>query len=92
MKNLFAFVAGISLGAVAAMLLAPETGEELRKQLQDQAARNKIALQDAWQRDLTELNERISSMQASMQENVDSASDVVDEPSPESGDEAAAEA
>ncbi|MCP4168073.1 MAG: YtxH domain-containing protein [Chloroflexi bacterium] len=89
MKNLFAFVAGISLGAVAAMLLAPETGEELRKQLQDQAARNKSALQDAWQRDLQELNERISNMQATMQEDMNSVSDTVDEPSTETGDEAA---
>lgn len=37
MKYIVAFVAGVVVGAVAAMLLAPASGEELRTKIRDQA-------------------------------------------------------
>ena len=67
MKGLFGFVAGLALGAVAALLLAPETGEELRSQIQDAANRDMTRLQEAFQRDMEELNTRMAKMQTEMQ-------------------------
>ncbi len=35
MKRLFIFAAGVAVGAAVALLLAPKSGEEIRKDLKD---------------------------------------------------------
>ena len=64
----------MAVGAATALLLAPETGEELRSQLQDDAARSTEALQNALQRDVAEVNDRIAKMQVTLQQYAEKAS------------------
>ena len=67
MRALVTFIIGAAVGAVAALLLAPESGEEMRRQLEDSVTRSTESLQQAWQRDMQEMNERVASLQATMQ-------------------------
>ena len=68
MKALVTLVIGVALGAMAALLLAPESGEELRRQLEDSVNRSTDSLQQAWSRDMQEMNERVASLQAALQQ------------------------
>ncbi|MCO6450617.1 MAG: YtxH domain-containing protein [Caldilineales bacterium] len=76
MKGLFGFVFGIAVGAVAALLLAPETSEELRHQILDTTTRDMTKLQDAMQRDMNELNTRVAKMQTDLQSYFQKATEI----------------
>ena len=49
MKDIIVFVVGITIGAVVALLLAPERGEDLRMQLHERAGQDMQRLQTAYQ-------------------------------------------
>jgi len=49
MKDIFIFVLGVAVGAIFALLFAPQSGEELRTKLQDTSEQNWQKAQAQWQ-------------------------------------------
>ena len=49
MKGIFYFLLGSSVGAVIALLFAPQSGEELRASIQSTADKSWQAIQAEWQ-------------------------------------------
>ncbi len=68
MKNLFTFLAGILIGAVVALLLAPERGEDLRMQLHERAGQDMQRLQTAYQNDMEQMSDQMGKMQGQFQD------------------------
>jgi gas vesicle protein len=68
MKNLFALLVGALLGAVVALLFAPERGEDLRMQLQERAGADMQRLQRTWQLDMEQMSEQMAKMQSQFQD------------------------
>jgi gas vesicle protein len=58
MRYLVSFLSGVFVGAVAALLFAPMSGEELRTQIQEGAAAELERAQGEWNRAVAELSER----------------------------------
>lgn len=54
-KNIFTFLAGLAIGVVAGILLAPEKGSETRKKILDKTS----GLKDEFAEKLNELKEAI---------------------------------
>ena len=48
-KSLLAFIAGAAAGAVAGLLLAPETGEATRRKLTEKAGSLAGELEESWE-------------------------------------------
>lgn len=59
MKYLLSFLSGVFVGAVAALLLAPMSGEELRTQLQEGAEAELKKAQEEWHKASAELNVKV---------------------------------
>lgn len=58
MKYAASFLIGALVGAVAALLLAPSSGEELRTNIKSQADAQYVKLQDEWQKGMQEIKAR----------------------------------
>jgi gas vesicle protein len=58
MKYAASFLIGALVGAVAALLLAPSSGEELRTNIKSQADAQYAKLQDEWQKGMQEIKAR----------------------------------
>jgi gas vesicle protein len=67
MKTIFAFVFGASVGAVVALLFAPKSGSELRHQIGDEAAADRIRMQEGYAHAVQGTHDRIDKMQADVQ-------------------------
>ena len=52
MKELGFFLLGAAVGAVAALMLAPASGEELRAQIQTAAEKDFERLQGEWEKNM----------------------------------------
>ncbi len=74
MKSMFAFIVGIAVGAIAALLYAPQSGEELRARIREEAELERQRLQAQYERGLTELNTRMDKVQEDIQTLVDQTS------------------
>ena len=59
MKYLVSFLAGAVVGAVAALLLAPSSGAELRAQLQSGAEAELKKAEAEWKKATSELQEKL---------------------------------
>ena len=68
MKNLFTFLIGILIGAIVALLFAPERGEDLRMQLHERAGADIQRLQKNWQQDMSQMSEQMAKMQSQFQD------------------------
>ena len=68
MKDIIVFVVGITIGAVVALLLAPERGEDLRMQLHERAGQDMQRLQTAYQIDMEQMSEQMGKMQGQFQD------------------------
>ena len=73
MKYVISFLSGAVVGAVAALLLAPSSGEELRTNIKTQADTQVTRLQDEWQKGMQELQGRMDKMSGDLQARVSKA-------------------
>ena len=67
MKTIFAFVFGATVGAVIALLFAPKSGSELRHQIGDEAALERMRMQDGYAHAVQGTHDRIDKMHADVQ-------------------------
>lgn len=78
MKNLSIFVMGVLVGAIAALLLAPERGDDLRLQLQERAGQDFNRMQKMWKEDMARMNDQMSNLQYQIVVMQDAADEQVD--------------
>ena len=62
MKFIASFLLGASIGAIAALLLAPSSGEELRSNIKTQADVQAARAREEWQKGKLGLQERINKL------------------------------
>lgn len=71
MKDLINFLAGMFVGAVlgvvAALFLAPQSGAELRANLQDQAATERQRFQDRYDQQMSKLQAQLENVNKDVQ-------------------------
>ena len=84
MKDIIVFVVGITIGAIVALLLAPERGEDLRMQLHERAGQDMQRLQTAYQKDMEQMSEQMAKMQVQFQDMQQQVSDRMGKSSEES--------
>ena len=68
MKDIIVFIIGVTIGAVVALLLAPERGEDLRMQLHERAGHDMQRLQTAYQNDMEQMSDQMTKMQGQFQD------------------------
>ncbi len=89
MKQLFSFLAGVIVGGVAALLLAPMSGEDLRRQIQEEANTELKKVDAEWRKIMQQVNQTVEDTQAELRAYIERAQ--ADE-SEEADDEVPAEA
>ena len=67
MKLAIGFLGGVIAGAVAALLFAPTTGQELRKQLADEASTQWETANSQLQKSMDNMQDQMSRLQAQVQ-------------------------
>jgi len=67
MKDIFIFIFGVAVGAVFALLFAPQSGEELRTKLQDTAEQDWQKAQVRWQAGQEKTNQRLDQIHQTLQ-------------------------
>jgi gas vesicle protein len=67
MKEVIAFLVGAAVGAAAALLLAPKSGEELRMQLRDEARTDRERLRREYAQAVDEVQGRLDKVHADVQ-------------------------
>ena len=67
MKYAMSFVFGVLVGAAAALLYAPSTGEDLRKEIKTQADVEVAKLQDEWQKGKQDMQNRLDKISDEIQ-------------------------
>lgn len=73
MKEIVYFVLGAAVGATLALLFAPESGQELRANLQATAEKDAAKVQAEWQAAMAKTNERLDQMQAELKQSLQRA-------------------
>jgi len=71
MKDIFIFILGVAVGAIFALLFAPQSGEELRSNIQATAEKDWQKVQAEWQADQGKLHDRLDSIQQSLKKQSD---------------------
>jgi gas vesicle protein len=79
MKVIVAFVFGVLVGAVAALMLAPESGEELRTHLLEEGRREQERVKAEYEKNAAELRNRLDKLQTDIQSMRNRASEAVEE-------------
>ena len=67
MKYAMSFLLGAVTGAVAALLFAPSSGEELRANIKTQADTEYAKLQSEYQKGMQEMHDRMDKMSSELQ-------------------------
>jgi gas vesicle protein len=67
MNNIVSFILGAIVGAAVALLYAPQSGEELRTHLREEAEVERQRLQAQFEKSMQDLQERIDKMQSDVQ-------------------------
>ena len=67
MKDIFYFILGVTVGAILALLFAPQSGEELRSKIQETAEQDWQKVQAEWQADQEKLHRRLDTIQQALQ-------------------------
>lgn len=62
LKVLISFIVGAAVGAAAALLFAPSSGEDLRHHLHDVAEADRERMRSEYQRGMDELHTRVDKM------------------------------
>jgi len=68
MKDIFYFLLGTVVGAIFALLFAPQSGEDLRTRIQTTAENDWNKLQEEWQTGLDKTHDRLDQIQADLQQ------------------------
>lgn len=68
MKDIFYFILGAAIGAIFALLFAPQSGEALRSKIQDTAEKDWTEVQAQWQTEQANVRERLDQIQQTLQE------------------------
>ena len=68
MKYLFTFMAGVFVGAVAALFFAPASGEELRADLQEQVRKAEVELRKRSQEVTARMEDEFEAIKAQIQQ------------------------
>ena len=67
MKNLFYFLFGATVGALAALIMAPKSGEELRSDIQQRTTSLDMQrLQKSYEQGMAEVNKRLEQVQVQL--------------------------
>ena len=66
LKVLISFVFGAAIGAAAALLLAPSSGEELRQHMHEIADADRERMRTEYQKGMDELHTRMDKMSSSL--------------------------
>ena len=66
MKDVFYLLLGAAIGAIIALLFAPESGQELRANLRATADTDLHKLQAEWQTAMAKTHERLDQIQADL--------------------------
>jgi len=66
MKDFFYFLIGASVGAVIALLFAPQSGEELRANIQSTADENWQTIQTEWHSGMERIQEHLDQLQSEL--------------------------
>jgi len=72
MKDIFYLLLGASLGAIFALLFAPQSGEELRSKIQTTAEKDWQKMQAEWQAGMEKTQQRLDQMQVELKQVVQS--------------------
>lgn len=72
-NTILGFIAGVVVGALAALLLAPKSGEELRADMARQAQMERDRLQKEYKQVAGDLHDRMDKMQADVQTTKDTS-------------------
>jgi gas vesicle protein len=67
-KEIMYFLLGAAVGATLALLFAPESGKELRANIQATAEKDAAKLQAEWQAAMAKTNEQLDQMQAELKQ------------------------
>lgn len=67
MNNIISFIIGTVFGAAVALLYAPQSGEELRANIREEAEVERQRLQAQYEKSMEDLRERIELVQADLQ-------------------------
>jgi gas vesicle protein len=73
MKQMVLFLLGAAVGAVAALMLAPASGSELRAQLRAAGERDLERLQSGWQKGLQKTNKKLDELRTDLKQALDHA-------------------
>jgi gas vesicle protein len=68
MKEIVYLFIGMALGAILALLYAPESGKELRANIRSTGEADLQKLQSDWQASVQELNQRLAQLQTDLQQ------------------------
>ena len=68
MKEIFYFLLGASVGAVVALLFAPQSGEETRAKIQSAAEENWQAIQAEWQAGMERIQEHLDQTKSDLKQ------------------------
>jgi len=68
MKEFFYFLLGASVGAIIALLFAPQSGEELRANIQSTADKDWQRIQSEWQAGVEKTHERLDQLQSDLKQ------------------------
>ena len=66
MKDIFYFLLGIVVGSIFTLLLAPQSGEELRAKIQATAEKDWQLAQAQWQAEQEKLHARLDQLQVDL--------------------------
>lgn len=66
-KEIVAFVLGAAAGIIAALLLAPKSGEDLRSQLAREAQQDRDRVQREYTKAVGDVHQRLDKVQADVQ-------------------------
>ncbi len=67
MKDIFYFLLGIVVGSIFTLLLAPQSGEELRAKIQATAEKDWQLAQAQWQVEQEKLHSRLDQLQVDLE-------------------------
>jgi len=70
-KLVISFVLGVVVGAAAALLLAPKSGEDLRLELRQEAVAERERLQKEYAQAQEQLHQRVDKMQSEVHERLE---------------------
>ncbi len=83
MKEMIYFLLGAAVGAIFALLFAPQSGQELRSNIQTTAEKDWRKLQAEWQTGMKKTQERLDQMQSDLKQALQQ-----DDPESEAGESA----